>query len=408
MFKILFKKISTTPVIPVFLILSTIVFSSCSTELKILSVDKIISTEDVLIYNLPKTSIVVTAEAEKIINRRGPFADYAELYFQSNTNVKENTTEYRLKSIRVETVPLPDPNHYYGIVNGDKFSVAQRLILTPELFLIGINTAEEYEFKPEKHVIHIADETNKKPEYADLSVNSVLETVYDTVWTEVYKDSVFQKIPQIYRRKQFKSPKTQAKDLANQIFKLRDDRLALLKGVTDANNFPDGAAVQLMLQELNRYERQYMTMFTGQKTKHIKTYRFIYTPEDTVKNETVELFKFSKKYGILPPNVNAGEPVKLVLKKEEEDLRALSDLMTYKKRNTGKKPTSTGLVYRIPAIVSINMKYKEKIHFNRNFKIAQLGVLNRIPVQIAGDPNTEIIFYPELGSLKKISSKGIK
>ena len=382
-----------------------LILGSCKQTLQVLPVRKIAVADEALIYNLPKTAIIIEAEVEKTINYKGPFADFADLYFQSNNTVKRDETKYSLKSVKITTSPLPDSLHYYGILTNKDFKIANNICLSKDLFLLGINTNIQFQQQKKDFVINLSNEKERNPDYGDLSVKSVRETVYDTVWHEIFEDSVFKKVPKIYKRKQFKSPERQAKELATQIFRLRDDRLALLKGVTDANNFPDGESVSLMIKELDKYEKQYMTMFTGQKRTSTKKHKFIYIPKNDQPQKSVELFKFSEKYGILPAEINKGNIFILQIKKAN-NLYTVQEFEKFRKKKlAGKKKKNQGFAYRIPGEASIKLSFKNTTIFQEQIKVAQFGVISKIPTNIIENTKNEILFYPELGSLKKISSR---
>jgi hypothetical protein len=384
-----------------------LLFTSCSETLRVLPVTKISNTQDALIYNLPETALIVEAEVEKTVTFKGPFAEYTDLYFQSNRSVKRNETYYRLKTIQVSTVARPDSAHYYAVLNPPEFFGAGFLSLDKNLAPVGINTETEFEQQNGSKKIHLSNTQEYGPDYADLSIKSVRETVYDTVYTDVFRDSVFVKVPKIYARKQFKSPEKQAKEMAEQIFRLRDDRLALLKGVTDANNFPDGEAVKLMIAELDKYEKQYMNMFTGQKVKSNKKHKFIIIPKADTQEESITLFRFSEKFGVLPAHVEQGEALQLKIKKTQE-LHTVAAYENYKANQQElKKDKTAGFVYRIPNFAEIIISYKDEVLFEDRMHIAQLGVLSKIPVELIGKPDVQIHFYPEYGALKKISEKKV-
>jgi hypothetical protein len=386
-------------------LLILLMFPACSDTLRVLPVTKISDTQDALIYNLPKTALIIEAEVEKTVTFKGPFSEYTDLYFQSNRSVKRNETYYRLKNIQVSSIARPDSAHYYGILSPPEFLAGSFLSLDKNLAPTGINTDIEFEEETGGKKIQLSNTQEYGPDYADLSIKSVRETVYDTIYTDVFRDSVFVKVPKVYARKQFKSPEKQAKEMAEQIFRLRDDRLALLKGVTDANNFPDGEAVKLMIAELDKYEKQYMNMFTGQKVKSSKKHKFIIVPEADIEEETFVLFRFSERFGILPAHVEQGESLNLKIKKSKE-LHTVAAYENYKDNQLKQKKQETaGFVYRIPNYAEIIVSYKDEVLFNDRMHIAQLGVLSKIPVELIGKPNVQILFYPQLGALKKISEK---
>jgi hypothetical protein len=120
-------------------------------------------------------------------------------------------------------------------------------------------------------------------------------------------DSIFTTVPSAKKNLIRKSLDEQAQELANQIFVLRDDRNALLKGESDGKSLPDGDALKYMVEQLNKLEESYMSMFVGKKIKIEKTYVFDYIP--TKGTEQDVLFKFSPEYGITPKESAKGSPI---------------------------------------------------------------------------------------------------
>ncbi len=367
-------------------------------------IDEVTQTQEAIIYNLPKTALLIDVEVQKTTTFKGPFAQYTDLYFQSNNTVMQNKTFYKLKKINITTFPVQDPKQFYAIIPTSKNEAGTFISLTKDQYPVGIRTFEMYPEGNFNETIEIQNIDTLTPDYADLSIKSVRETIYDTIYTEVLKDSVIIKVPKIYQHKEFKTPKKQAKEVAEQIFQLRDDRLALLKGMNDANNFPDGKAITLMITELNKYERQYMTMFVGQTQSTTERYKFVSIPDESSTTHSDTLFRFSQKFGILPKKLNKGKAVVINLSKKDQTMEAEKylDYIKSKRLNENKK-ASSAFAYRIPGKAKINLNMGNKQILTKNIIITQYGKINHLPTKILNDPKLEIIFNPELGSLKKIT-----
>ncbi len=393
--------ISIDKILALVLIIS---LSACSESIRVMHVNKTTEKQEAIIYNLPKTAMLIEVEVQKTINFKGPFAEYTDLYFQTNRTVLRNETFYKLKNVHISSFPMQDSGQFYAIIMPPKKQTKAFISLSEEQYPVGIRSSVEAPDKPFNELINIENTEIHGPDYADLSIHSVRETVYDTTYTTVFKDSVFVKVPKIYTRKQFKSPKKQAREMAEQIFRLRDDRLALIKGVVNSDNFPDGNAIKLMINELNKYEHQYMTMFTGQTNISTKKYKFVYIPSEKSAEKNYTLFKFSEKFGILPANLEQGKAFNIHLQKNKNLNEPEKYLNLIQKYKTQENIKNTCFAYRIPGKAKVLIYLDKELLLDEEITIAQYGLINYLPAEILNNPNTEILFNTELGALKRISS----
>ncbi len=361
-------------------------------------------SKDIIIYSLPKTAIDIKIETEEVLNQKGPFYEYTKKYFGTDDVIKTDQTEYKISKITFGTTPLPNPDNIYAIIIDNPQSGI--INLTEEGFIAGINLTDFQinKFESKQEEFDFSTSKNDKMSYADLSVWSVREAKYDTLYREVFQDSVIVREPIIKKKMVYKSLDKQAEELANQIFLLRDDRLSLLKGESDGEKIPEGSALKIMIDELNKLEKEYMNLFLGKKGKISRLYNFRYIPSED--NDIVEkvLFRFSKKYGILPANDSKGTAVVLHLIPENNssNIKKFEENRNIQKSN--EKELKNGIIYRIPDIALAEIRFNNKIVARKRITINQFGVLNSLPVQIF-NKNISIEFYPEHGSLKNISVK---
>ncbi len=356
-----------------------------------------------ILYALPKTKLNINIEVTEVHKQKGPFSDYTYLYFNTKNAITQNDTEYRISDISVQSIPVIDSSNIYCI-NPSKSNSTSLVNLTPEGFIAGINLND---YRAEKIQIEQKDiselsQKNRILDYADYSLKSIQETAYDTIYKEVIRDSVLVRIPIIKKKKVFKSTKKQAKEIADILFLLRDDRSALLIGENDGNNFPDGEAIKVMLDELNKLENQYMSLFTGREIKVKKNYEFNIVPKKILADSLMYIFSFSEKSGI--SNIDESSGKEIYLKFNGNNELKLTDNFTKISLATNKdaKKGIEGLIYRIPANINSEIIYDNTVIFKKAIKISQFGALNIIPSDIFNE-NISVEFYPQYGSLKRIS-----
>lgn len=381
------------------LIITSVLLSSCKSSFTVINTNDSELNDAGIIYTLPKTKINISLEITEIHKQRGPFAEYTNLYFNSTNAITENETEYQISDIFLKAIPISDADHIY-ILNSEKIILANMVNLTPEGFLAGINLTDYQAEKIEtdQKVISKSHEKNSQLNYGDFSLKSIQETQYDTLYKEVVRDSVLVKIPVIRKKNVYKSNKKQAKEIADILFLLRDDRNALLKGENDGDNFPDGEALKIMLFELNELERQYMSLFTGREIKIKKTYNFEIIPDNDSLEYTIT--SFSEWDGITQNE--SGKPISLTLYLNESLDAIQNHTDQYLNEIKLRDKPFKGLIYRIPADIYAEIFYDENVLYKKNIKISQFGSVNLIPGNIFNE-EISIEFYPQNGSLKRIS-----
>lgn len=366
---------------------------SCKASFYTKKISRVESNDSGIIYTLPKTKLIITAEVTNEINRKGIFADYTHLYFNTKNAVLKNKTNFYISDFSVKTIPVFDSSSVYQIVS--QKNINPLLInLSKENFISGINLSDIQAGKvnTEQNQTQSREMKTNVYDYADISLYSVREVKYDTIYKEVLRDSMMIKIPVIRKKEVYKSKAKQAKETAEIIFNLRDDRYALLTGENDGNNFPDGEALKQMLKKLSELERNYMSLFTGREMKIKKNYQFEFVPGKDISNKFNELmFYFSETRGIT--NDTTDIPVFLSFVQKENPISQISV----------SDEKIKGIVYRIPGKAEVSIRLKNKELYKTELIIPQTGTLNVIPANLL-DSKITVEFYPELGSLKRIST----
>jgi len=379
----------TQKTVKIIIYISVLFLVSCKSSFY---VEKAQNTENnSIIYALPKTKIILQVEVTDEIKQKGIFSDYTHLYFNTKNAVLKNSSKFYISDISLKNVPLIDSSQIYKIVSA-KNSNPLLLNLSKDGFILGINLSDiqAKTVNNEQDRLKNREIRTNVSDYADISLHSVREMQYDTIYKEVLRDSVLIKIPVIRKKEVYKSKAKQAKETAEIIFNLRDDRYALFTGENDGNNFPDGEALKQMIIKLSELEKNYMSLFTGREMKIKKLYQFEFIPENNTKNKSEILFRFSDKFGIT--NDTTDTPVILNFIPEENHIGRISQIDEKNK----------GILYRIPGKAQVNITLKGKELYKTEFEIPQIGTLNVIPANLFKSKIT-VEFYPELGSLKRIS-----
>ncbi len=217
--------------------------SSCAGETQIPSVANVREASKVsnatvnsLIYSLPVTVIRVEILAEKTVSKVGPFYRYSQKYLNISDVVLENKEEWKLKSVKLYTVGEPDNNNRF-VVTSSGPNIASLLNLTPEGVLAGVNR-------------------NKLPEYRS-SLKCNVEKKMPGI-----ADVSFDTVPLLEKQLTKTSTAAMAEETANLIYKVRKRRFKILASDYEVLP-PDGKSYEVTVQELNKYEKQLVELFTG-------------------------------------------------------------------------------------------------------------------------------------------------
>ncbi len=389
------------------LILSLLLFSfSCSHKIYVYST----KPEQVkqylpnyVTFYLPQTKIKVELEAERIVRNKGPFANYAKKYLGNLKNIiYKNSTHWKIIDVNISTQPVRDTNNLWVVWSNSQLPFL--INLSPQGYILSINKPVNYNWqRPQTQVFVKASKLQDSSDYFSI-VDQGYKEVYDTVFRTVKYDTIQRTVPIIKSKEIAKSPQEQAKDLANAIFDLQDQRMSLVSGDLDMNVFPDGQALQEMLKGIDKLENKYLALFVGHVDKSIFHYSFDLVPQ--YKNVIYEqiIFRFSDKIGVLPAKDLRGAPIILEIRSSESTrpLKTFNQNQNLLHRIQMPKFNQKGIPYRIPEIADVYIKYKGKILAHKKVQIAQFGTLGYIPISLLKKRNIQIEYYPNTGALKSI------
>ncbi len=391
-----------------FFALGFIFMFACNSQKDLLEVQNINKIQNYrptsIIYNLPKTKIVVVVEIEKIIQSKGPYSDFTDKYLGSIKDVvRNNSTEHQISNINFYTIPIPDTSHTY-VVSASETGFVYGFNLTKEGFIISLNDPN---ISYDNSNFNVWENNGNNNNIKNLAFNVLTsdknyKIVYDTIYREEIYDTIIRRIPILKKNVILKTPEEQAEDLANLILTLRDDRAALFVGEGDNDNLPDGDALQIMINGINQLEKEYLSMFVG-KTDTLKyTYTYSYIPEPNIFSKKIILFKFSKNSGVLPSDNLYGVPVffEIIADNYSQNINDFQQ-QQFLFEEMKKEKTQKGLYYRIPEKASIRVLFNSRIISQKSIFVAQLGVVDALPASLFND-NIKIEFYPNLGSIKNI------
>lgn len=382
---------------------------SCRTSISVIETYKSDEVSNTIpkgiVYNLPQTMIYVKLEVNKIVKTEGPYRDFTEKYLGSlNEVIDQSNTSWNISKINIFSSPITDTANTFIVYNSRGISYLP-FKLSRDGFLISYNSNDiEYnETKNDYFRNNLNTNTKENYSFSIVSSDKNYKIVYDTLYSEEIEDSVVNRITTLKPNIVKKSNEEQAKELADKIMTLRDDRAALLVGEGDSDYLPDGEALKIMLGEIKKLEESYLSMFVGKIDTIKYTYIYSYLPSKADINKDIILFKFTDNSGVLPFDNIFGIPISLQIITDNYTNSINLFYNQQEKLSKGEnKELNSGLFYRIPQKTKIIIKQKDQIIGQDEIYINQLGIVELLSKDLFGNEKLKIEFYPELGSIKSI------
>lgn len=390
------------------LISAALTISACGSEKNFVRVENINNVSQVkhnpVIYSLPKTSLCVRVKAVNEISVKGPYSQYAQKYLGTDDIIGNNSSSWLIGGIEISSFPIKDSSRTFAVETNYPCSMS----FTPEGFLESVNAKSDYK---EKNLIlsdnflqsSNSDEILKSRKFQELNVNRY-ETVFDTVLHVIDADSIFTAVPTQRKQVVRKSLDEQAQELANQIFVLRDDRNALLVGESDGKSLPDGESLKYMIEQLNKLEESYMSMFIGKKIRIEKNFVFTFEPENVEHSRQI-LFKFSPQYGVTPKNSLRGNPIMIDitdLKNNSSEIN-FDEQQTSIRRKAKAKAEENGFAYLTPANALIKIIQDNNTISEKVLNVNQMGIVRYLPQTFMQNKDFKLVLYPESGTIKSLN-----
>lgn len=326
-----------------------------------------------IVYSLPITHLRVTVTAEKVIYTAGEYYRYAQLYLGNSNAIKENSQQWSIKDIEIDSYGTPDTENQY-LMQFRTGSVPY-LMLDDSGLVLALNIDETAGVLPNDYARNESYVMNKN---IPRGVNAALTSLSGEFLVS-------------------ESSAKRAEIAAKQIYKIRESRTNIIIGEADQMP-PDGEAMKLMLKELDSQEAALLALFLGTESRETVTHTFTYTPTANINSEV--LFRLSNFNGIVDKNDLSGEPVYLELKQV-----GIVELPVDENGVTKTLPKGA-VMYKIPAINDVTLKFEGKNLLSKRLEIAQFGVDFGLNPALFTDKKQPayVIFNPQSGSIKELGT----
>jgi hypothetical protein len=306
--------------------------------------------------------------------------------------------EYKISAINITTAAEPDPDQYYFIEPGEKMSKNEQaglFSLGSSGVILGTIAQESMDTDVAKPVTGIADNMDdNKDSFGELFKYSADISVFEKVDTIIRKISLDTMTVerQFYKRTVVeKSPDQKAKEAADFISKIKENRFNLISGVQEVNYNQE--TLEYMDTQLKTMEKEYLKLFTGVSLSKTMTFSYKYIPVPNQVNTEIPVFKFIKSKGVVDLDEPGGKVVTIKVQRVG-NTNAVSAYLS----QAVKTSKQQGLTYRIPEVAKVTVKFEDVIQETQCL-INQLGVVASLPVN-----KWKVMYHPETGGIKSFEN----
>jgi hypothetical protein len=319
-----------------------------------------------IVYGLPRTVFDVVVDMERIIEKPGPYAQYAGDLLGLTDVIQNETESWTIKNINIKTRDELDPNEMYVISSTTLFQT-NVLALKKEGLILDLNP--ELFYSAEKQ--GIKESVNDGYSSFDLGSDEYFQMQRDTLFKRMNVDSSFVRIPYIVEKKKKLTIDQLAEKAAKRLMDLRDGKHLILTG--EATVFPQSDAA---INEINRMEKAYTELFTGKTLKDTFTFLYQLIPEKSMAEKPVTLFHFSDLTGPVNGSMKGGKPVTIDFIPEKKT-KNLTVINTTQSKPEAKKFDK--LFYRVPDVVGVKINLGSDKLFDSRKLIYQFGEVIQLP-----------------------------
>lgn len=327
------------------------------------------AAQEPVTYFLPATTVDLEVEAVKETSFAGPYASFAKKYLGIDVRLKDETRTY-LVSVSLEAATEADPAARYSVDPGkeaDRF-----LALSSQgLICLGEDTPPE--------AVRWNFVAPERSDFTRKGVSAGQAKERRTTYKNVKSDStdIFTQVPVYQDVVVTRTPEQRAKEAADLILKVRQERYKITVGDTDATY--SGEALGSAIAELTRMEEEYMTLFVGYTVKERQTASFEIRPS-AGRDQSYPAFRISPEKGVIAPD--EGEGVLYLLSFAPEKMAkpqpVAEDVAEGKPAKESK--TARYIHYRIPAVCTVSLGAGSDRLIKTRIPVWQLGEEARIQI----------------------------
>ncbi len=317
--------------------------------------------EGYVTYSLPSTVIVLDVEAVQECFYAGPYAKYAEKYLGIKARQKDETS-YQITSVGVTPLVEADLSRRYSVAvkKGALDASVMKLSAAGLVSFAGSNEGNEVKWRfPLKG----------ERDFSGRGVSSNLKSEATTLYRNQKKESEYSRVSFQQNMLVEKTLEQKAAEAAQMILRIREQRLQIVTGDTDATY--SGEAMGAAIDELTRLEREYMSLFVGYSEGQVRKMSFEVIPSAEKESQMYVAFRISDTAGLVPADNLSGRPVVMELIPQEVAEPELSGTVN---------PKGVNVNCLIPAFCTLKLREGSELLVQTRIPVYQLGRMSSMPV----------------------------
>ncbi len=373
-------------------------FTGCSIiNVRHITSDTSLTKKSGFFYNLPKTVVTVDIAVDKIYKIKGPYSAYADKFLGLKSVIQTNSTYFEISDIKLNSYSMPDADQYYFVETGKGFknTIPLQFQLTEAGYMVGVNNLD-IEFNEQStdntgvNTMADGDDIN-----ANFSINYNLIEKIDTIIQKVTLDTAIIEKKTLQKIMVEKTLEQKAKEAADFIMSVKESRYNLLNGQNEVPYSKE--AIAFMIEELDKTEQEYLSLFIGKTATQSFHYYYTYCPKNSGLDSAKLLGRFSVSEGVLDSTRFIGKDIVIAFA-PSKDTEYVGKFIT---DNINPKQKKHSFVYRIPEYAEVVVKVNNEEFTKSQFIINQFGYIAEMPYS----KGMQLNFYPKSGALKMIKSK---
>ena len=314
---------------------------------------QLVRAQGTVSYSMPQTVLVFSVEAQKETFYAGPYARYAQKYLGVSAELYDKVS-FTVTSVKLFPAVEADQSVRYTYVLN-----AQSQPLFLQLTSQGLVSGPAGSYTPDKGWKYPVGKggTGFSGKGIPSNLTERTNTLYEADNRTVHQRVVVEK-----------STEDKAKEIADKIFEIRENKYKILVGDTDATY--SGEAMKATIDALNKLEQDYLTLFTGVSEYSSQSASFEVIP--TAKNnQTYVAFRLSDEEGLVPADNVSGKPYFVQL--------TVENVAPAPPVDSKNKPVQV-VNYRIPAVCGVRLTDGISTLLQTRVPVYQLGIVAAYPV----------------------------